>query len=63
MKFGLKKMKKPLKEHIPLNKKLNNIENWADDIFVIPSFCYSSKYADIVVAEGKEFFVLIEGRL
>ena len=63
MKFGLKKMKKPLKEHIPLNKKLNNIENWADAIFVTPSILYASKYADIVVAKCKEFFVLIEGRI
>ena len=62
MRTGLKKTI-PLKGHIPLNIKFNNIENWANSIFVSPSIFYAADFSDIIISEHKAWYIIIEGKI
>ena len=53
----------PSKGHIPLNIKFNNIENWANSIFVSPSIFYAADFSDIIISEKKAWYIIIEGKI
>ena len=63
LRFGLKKIKKPRKYHIPLHLTINSIDNWADAIFVSPSIFYASLFSDILCSKGDFFLILFEGKV
>jgi hypothetical protein len=60
---GLKKVGEPLKGHISLGNTVDNVEDWANAIFVTPSIFYASQYAEIIYSDGEEWFIIIEARL
>ena len=62
LRTGLKKTI-PSKGHIPLNIKFNNIENWANSIFVSPSIFYAADFSDIIISEKKAWYIIIEGKI
>ena len=61
LKYGLKKPNKPLKGHISLNLTVNNIDNWANAIFVSPSIFYASSFSDCLASNNCIYHILIEG--
>jgi ankyrin repeat protein len=63
LKNGLKKYGEPLQNHIQLGQKINNINNWADAIFVSPSIFYASKYSELINYKNQEWFLIIEARV
>ncbi len=46
--------------NIPKGVKVNNVENWANSIFLTLSIFYASKYAEIINSEKEEWFIIIE---
>ena len=60
---GLKNIGEPLKGHIALGRTFDNINDWANAIFVSPSIFYASKYADIIYSDNEEWFIIVEARL
>ena len=60
LRFGLKKIKKPRKYHIPLHFTINSIDNWADAIFVSPSIFYACLFSDSLSSEDDYFLILFE---
>ena len=61
MTIGLYFFNKPIEGHIPLGKKYNNFDNWANAIFTSPSLFYASKYSEIIFSDNKEWYIIIEG--
>ena len=52
----------PLKGHIKLNKKVQNIENWAKAIFVSPSIFYAADivYAERIMSNNERYSVIVQ---
>ena len=63
MSKGLINTGKPLRGHITLGKKCDDINNWANAIFVTPSIFYASKNAEIIYSDGEEWYIIIEAAL
>ena len=61
--YGLHEFGEPLKNHIPLGEKVNNIDNWASAIFVSPSIFYASQYSEIINSENDEWLIIIEAKV
>ena len=55
----------PVEGHIPLNTKVEGIDNWANAVFVSPSYNYSSLpvYAEIISCNNQRWACLVEGRV
>ena len=52
----------PIAGHIKLNKKVQNIENWAKAIFVSPSIFYAADvvYAERIMSSNERYSVIIQ---
>ena len=52
----------PLEGHIKLNKKVQNIENWAKAIFVSPSIFYAADivYAERIMSNNERYSVIVQ---
>lgn len=61
--FGLTTFGEPLKGHIPLGEKNDNIDNWAAAVFVSPSIFYASEYSDIINTDNENWFIIIEAKI
>ena len=61
--YGLQNFGDPLKNHIHLGLKNDNIDDWANAIFVSPSIFYASKYSELISYKNEEWFILIEARI
>ena len=61
--FGLHNFGVPLNNHIQLGIKNDNIDDWANAIFVSPSIFYATKYSEIINYKNEEWFILIEARV
>ena len=61
--YELHEFGEPLKNHIPLGEKVNNIDNWASAIFVSPSIFYASQYSEIINSENDEWLIIIEAKV
>ena len=61
--YGLRSCGEPLEGHIPLNKRINNVNNWANAIFVSPSIFYASKYSEIIYSDYEEWYIIIEANI
>ena len=55
---------KPLSNHIKRNITIDNIDDWANGIFVSQSIFYSTHkaYANVIQVYDKDWIVLVEGR-
>ena len=58
--YGLHCYGEPLYGHIRLGEKVNNVENWANSLFVTPSIFYASKYAETIKSENEDWYIIIE---
>ena len=61
--YGLHYYGEPSYGNIPKGVKVNNVENWANSIFLTPSIFYASKYAEIINSEKEEWFIIIEAMI
>ena len=61
--YGLHYYGEPSYGNIPIGVKVNNVENWANSIFLTPSIFYASKYAEIINSQNEEWFIIIEGMI
>jgi len=61
--YGLHNFGEPLNTHIQLGIKNDNIDDWANAIFVSPSIFYASKYSELINYKNEEWFILIEARV
>ena len=61
--YGLQNFGEPLNNHIPLGLKNDNIDDWANSIFVSPSIFYASKYSELISYKNEEWVILIEGKI
>ena len=61
--YGLHNFGEPLNNHIQLGIKNDNIDDWANAIFVSPSIFYASKYSELISYKNEEWFILIEARV
>ena len=61
--FGLHNFGEPLENHIHLGLKNDNIDDWANAIFVSPSIFYASKYSELISYKNEEWLILIEARI
>ena len=61
--YGLQNFGEPLTNHIHLGLKNDNIDDWANAIFVTPSIFYASKYSEIISYKNEEWFILIEAKV
>ena len=61
--YGLKNFGEPLNGHIPLNQKVNDINNWADAIFVTPSIFYASNFSEIIQSDYEQWYIIIEAKV
>lgn len=55
----------PIAGHIKLNKKVQNIENWAKAIFVSPSIFYSADvvYAERIMSTNERYCVIVQCKI
>ena len=61
--YGLKNFGEPLNGHIPLNQKVNDINNWANAIFVTPSIFYASNFSEIIQSDNEQWYIIIEAKV
>ena len=61
--FGLQNFGEPLINHIQLGLKHDNINDWANAIFVSPSIFYASKYSELISYKNEEWLILIEAKI
>ena len=61
--YGLQNFGEPLTNHIHLGLKNDNIDDWANAIFVSPSIFYASKYSEIISYKNEEWLILIEAKV
>ena len=61
--YGLRNFGEPLNGHIPLGQKINNINNWAQAIFVTPSIFYASNYSETINSDMEEWYIIIEAKI
>ena len=61
--YGLRNFGEPLDGHIPLGKKANNINNWANAIFVTPSIFYASNFSEIISSDNEQWYIIIEAKV
>ena len=61
--YGLLNFRRPLNNHIHLGIENDNIDDWANAIFVSPSIFYASKYSELVNYKNEEWSIVIEAKV
>ena len=61
--YGLLNFRRPLNNHIHLGVENDNIDDWANAIFVSPSIFYASKYSELVNYKNEEWSIVIEAKV